>query len=80
MCECPYCEEEISADDLELYGDDDATETECGSCGKSVMVTASISVDYSAECLADAHDWEPWDSDPRYEFCSRCTRCRKLPE
>lgn len=71
-CTCPFCGEGFDADDLELYGDDESTETECPSCEKPVRVVSTIMVCYEAYCLDDQHAYVPVEGYEELEKCSRC--------
>jgi hypothetical protein len=69
-CTCPYCEESIRVEDL--YGDGESCEVECKSCGQTVVVTASVSIDYEARCREGEHSIVPVEAHPGYEKCTRC--------
>lgn len=80
---CPYCgaEDDDCVSDLwEIEGE--CNERECGSCEKTIVVNAEVSVSYIAkrsECLNDHHtygDWYRFDYDEGFSIWSRdCEHC-----
>lgn len=48
--ECPYCGvKQTDLGELGLSGDGDSAGTDCISCGKEIVITASVSINYWAE-------------------------------
>ena len=70
--ECPFCGTDLRPDRLEIYGDEESIETECPGCDRTVVVTASVHVTYSALCRESEHTWVPVPAHPGYEQCSQC--------
>lgn len=83
--ECPYCEHmfDLCHDDGAHYDENVREETNCPSCDKVFMVSASQSWDWEgekADCLnGGEHDWEPVWGAPR-EYFHETYRCKGCDE
>lgn len=61
---CPYCgaEDDNCVSDLWEY-EGDENDAECYSCGKEIIINASVSVTYTAKrvkCHDDNHEYDQW--------------------
>lgn len=67
--ECPYCgaeDDDCISDLWEIEGDDN--EHECGSCEKTIIINAEVTVNYTAnkvDCDDDSHIYGDWG---RYDY------------
>ena len=53
---CPHCGQPAYTDEGP-YTDDATEEREC-ECGKSYLLTSSVSIDWRTKCLPEDHDYE----------------------
>lgn len=92
---CPHCNQggEPDYDDSDFYEDGAEIKYECGSCEKEFLVTVSISINYSAECIN--HEWgiyQRYLSNPtpeqldhfermeKHAWCKDCGACGDLED
>ena len=59
---CPHCKEKVVDPDLyylDLYGDEDVADIECGSCGEPVLIKTHVSYSYTTcpENLSDYYEY-----------------------
>lgn len=73
--ECPRCKADIYIDDP--IAEDDAYETECGECGKAVVIHASHTASYSAWCADGEHTLLSVEGLPGWVTCSMCGETKR---
>jgi endogenous inhibitor of DNA gyrase (YacG/DUF329 family) len=73
--ECPRCKADIYIDDP--IAEDDAYETECGECGKAVVISVTHTVSHSAVCASTEHAFQPMVGQTGWVECSMCGVVRR---
>lgn len=69
--DCPFCQAPCDCD-FDPLGDGDETDIQCRNCDRTFVVTASVSVSYTASCRKGEHEWEPYLKLWPYEICVHC--------